>query len=237
MDREREVYAKLDQVYDPELDQPLTELGFIESARVRGNDVEVVFRLPTYWCSPNFAFIMAEDIQRSVSELDWAEKVEVNLIDHCASGEINRGVTRGKRFSESTSEFGASDGELDELRKKFVVKSFLARGERLMKHLLREHGDPYERFACMTFDELEARDLSGEGDALRRRYAEKRAQLGIDGALAFTTPEGEPLQPDEVKDFLLNAKRTRLSMEFNAHYCRGLLEARYNLAPADAAST
>jgi hypothetical protein len=40
--------------------------------------VEVVFRLPTYWCSPNFAFIIAEDIQKYVSELEWVRSVKVN---------------------------------------------------------------------------------------------------------------------------------------------------------------
>ncbi len=70
--KEQQVYKQLDQVYDPELDQPLTELGFIDHTKIDGNQVQVVFRLPTYWCSPNFAFIMAEDIRTSISQLEWS---------------------------------------------------------------------------------------------------------------------------------------------------------------------
>lgn len=47
--------------------------------------------------------------------------------------------------------------------------------------------------------------------------------------MVFTTPEGEALTIESFSDYLLGAKRTRLSMEFNGHYCRGLLEARYKL--------
>ncbi|SET50001.1 protein of unknown function DUF59 [Salinibacillus kushneri] len=70
MSRKQEVIKKLDKGYDPELDQPLTDLDFIDEVTIKGNHVEVQFRLPTYWCSPNFAYIMAEDIRIYVSELD-----------------------------------------------------------------------------------------------------------------------------------------------------------------------
>ncbi|MFK4998550.1 iron-sulfur cluster assembly protein [Bacillus sp. N9] len=74
MNKEKQVYEMLDKVYDPELDQPLTELGFIDRTIIKDDQVEVVFRLPTYWCSPNFAYIMAEDIKTYVSELNWVKK-------------------------------------------------------------------------------------------------------------------------------------------------------------------
>ena len=53
---------------DPELDEPVTDMGFVEAVSVTGRAagaVQVSFRLPTYWCSPNFAFLMADDIKRA----------------------------------------------------------------------------------------------------------------------------------------------------------------------------
>ena len=58
-----EIWARLDEVPDPELDEPITAMGFVELVTLgEGDRVEVDFRLPTYWCSPNFAFLMAEGI-------------------------------------------------------------------------------------------------------------------------------------------------------------------------------
>lgn len=105
MDKEKQVYEILAKVYDPELDQPLTELGFIDHTKIKDDKVEVVFRLPTYWCSPNFAYIMAEDIHKYVLQLEWVKDVKVNLIDHCNSDEINQGVNSKKGFSESLNNF------------------------------------------------------------------------------------------------------------------------------------
>ena len=80
--RRDEVYGQLGKVYDPELDQPLTELGFIGGVSIDGNTVAVHFRLPTFWCAANFAFMMAADIRERVSELPWVERVDVQLQDH-----------------------------------------------------------------------------------------------------------------------------------------------------------
>jgi len=127
MEKEDQVYRMLEKVYDPELDQPLTELGFIDHIAIQDHHVEVVFRLPTYWCSPNFAYIMAEDIRKYVSELEWVHSVKVHLLDHCASDEINHGATKGKSFNEVFRDL--SDGDLDELRKTFEIKAYYARQE------------------------------------------------------------------------------------------------------------
>ena len=48
-DLETDVWGCLARVTDPELDEPLTDLGFVESVAVVDNQrVEVGFRLPTY---------------------------------------------------------------------------------------------------------------------------------------------------------------------------------------------
>ena len=66
--REAEVLARLAAVTDPELDEPVTALGFVERVAVAADGtVTVDFRLPTFWCAANFAYMMAEDMRDAVS--------------------------------------------------------------------------------------------------------------------------------------------------------------------------
>src|SRR5262249_60964724 len=47
----------LEAVRDPELDEPVTSLGFVASCTVSAaGDVQVRLRLPPYFCAPHFAF-------------------------------------------------------------------------------------------------------------------------------------------------------------------------------------
>lgn len=84
----------------------------------------------------------------------------------------------------------------------------------------------------LSLQELNELPLPEEGKLLREKYLEKKKVLNHSSTFAITTPEGKPLSEEEFSDYLQGAKLTRLSMEFNAHYCRGLLEARYNLSAA-----
>ena len=62
-----QVLEALGTVYDPELDEPITTLGFVGSCVVaEQGDVEVRLRLPTPQCAPNFAFLMAADAHAAV---------------------------------------------------------------------------------------------------------------------------------------------------------------------------
>ena len=74
MNRHDQAYAALGNVVDPELDEPITELGFIRSLVITGDDVEVHLRLPTSFCAPNFAYLMASDAKDVLVRLDWAEQ-------------------------------------------------------------------------------------------------------------------------------------------------------------------
>src|SRR5262249_6558400 len=61
------VLEELGTVYDPELDEPITALGFVGSLVVTDEgDVSVRLRLPTPQCAPNFAFLMAADARTAV---------------------------------------------------------------------------------------------------------------------------------------------------------------------------
>ena len=70
--RRGQVWACLESVMDPELDESVTELNFVTRADVDENNcVHIGFRLPTYWCAANFSYLMADDMRRAVSALDW----------------------------------------------------------------------------------------------------------------------------------------------------------------------
>ena len=63
-----EVWAALGTVLDPELDEPITDLDFVESCTVSADGVATVgLRLPTFFCAPNFSFLMVADAYDAVS--------------------------------------------------------------------------------------------------------------------------------------------------------------------------
>jgi len=85
--------AALETVRDPELDEPITSLGFVASCTVSADgDAEVRLRLPTYFCAPNFAYLMVADAYDVVSVLPGVRRTSVVLEDHFASDAINDGV-------------------------------------------------------------------------------------------------------------------------------------------------
>jgi metal-sulfur cluster biosynthetic enzyme len=92
VNRHDQAYAALGTVVDPELDEPITELGFVRSLVITGDDVEVHLRLPTSFCAPNFAYLMASDAKDVLVRLVWTEHVVVELDDHHDSDVINAGL-------------------------------------------------------------------------------------------------------------------------------------------------
>jgi hypothetical protein len=112
-------------VRDPELDEPITSLGFVAACTVSADgDAQVRLRLPTYFCAPNFAFLMVADAYDAVSALPGVRTTEVVLEDHFASEAINGGVAARAGFARSFD--GEAVGELHELRADFLRKAVLA---------------------------------------------------------------------------------------------------------------
>ena len=96
---EREVLDALGTVRDPELDEPVTSLGFVTSCAVSADGVaDVRLRLPTYFCAPNFAWLMVADAYDAVSAVPGVRQTQIELEDHFASAEINRGVAARAGF-------------------------------------------------------------------------------------------------------------------------------------------
>ena len=221
-----EVNQQLAKVYDPELDQPLTELGFIGGVDIAGDKVTVRFRLPTYWCAANFAYMMSSDIRERVSELPWVKRVDVLLQDHFHDEEINEGIKNGKTFLAT---FPDATGSLDDLRETFRVKAFLARQERVLRWLIRK-GLQEEAILKMQVGDLQQLLKKRQVAKLVERYLNIRQERKLPddiSAEAFTHPDGTPIDPGGLELLLHRASSTRLSMEFNTTFCSGLLKTRY----------
>jgi metal-sulfur cluster biosynthetic enzyme len=219
------VVDALRRVSDPELDESIVELGFVDHVDVRDHAVEVVLRLPTFWCAPNFAFLMADDARQAVLSVPGIDAVQVTLRDHMYSDEISVGVSCGHSFSET---FGdqAEDDDLDALRQLFWRKAFGMRQEQLVRFLL-DVGLTPGQIVALRSDSVLPRGAT----PLMRAYLERRARLGLRGAL-ITDADGAPIAADDLEPYMQRTRKQRLSMTFNAFMCRGLLETRYGLEPA-----
>jgi metal-sulfur cluster biosynthetic enzyme len=227
MTRERVIDA-LAEVYDPELDEPITRLGFVTSCEVSTDgDVEVVLRLPTPQCAPNFAFLMAADARKVVCRLPDVRDVMIRLEDHYTGAEINAAVGRGEGFTGAFPGETADD-DLAALRGLFLRKALVARESRLCEALLAD-GVTHEEIAGLRVD-----DLPDLPDA--RRCLQLRRQLGLahdPAEPAFVLPDGRPLAPGEVKRWLRTARLVRMSLEVNGGICRSLLQVRHGVEIED----
>jgi metal-sulfur cluster biosynthetic enzyme len=222
VNRHDQAYAALGTVVDPELDEPITELGFVRSLVITGYDVEVHLRLPTSFCAPNFAYLMASDAKDVLVKLDWTEHVVVELDDHHDSDVINTGLAADAGYRGT---FGhEAEDSLDELRVTFRRKAHTAAMERCLTELLRV--DPQRDVASLGRVRLRELPDNQTTAALLRR----RAALGLSVApneLVMVDHEGHGYAPDDVSLALRRARSTRISIDGNAHFCRGLLRTRY----------
>ena len=138
------VEGALSTVMDPELDEPITSLGFVRSLDVVDADVVVHLRLPTSFCSPNFAYLMASDSKDVLTALPWTGRVVVELDDHHDSGIINRGLAADAGYRGTF--LHEAEHDLEELRATFRRKAHTAAMERCLTALLRaEDLDPHLR--------------------------------------------------------------------------------------------
>jgi len=215
--------AALETVRDPELDEPITSLGFVTSCTVSaGGESEVRLRLPTYFCAPNFAFLMVADAYDAVSALPGVRRTEVVLEDHFAADAINGGVAAHSGFARSFD--GEAVGELHELRADFLRKAVMAGTDQVCRPLLASGGDPPGLLDLTLGDLPPSRPL----ERLRQRRAELGLPAGDDAPLVIEPTTGARVSPDAVPLHLQRARTTRISIEANAGICRGMLRHRYD---------
>ncbi len=226
MDRHEMAYAAIDAVVDPELDEPITTLGFVRSLAVSptGN-VKVHLRLPTSFCSPNFAYLMASDAKDVLEKLDWTRQVVVELDDHHDSEIINAGLAADAGYRGT---FGhEAEESLDGLRETFRRKAHTAAMERCLTALLR--ADPQRSESSLG--DVRLGDLPD--DSMTEALMRRRRAIGLStqpDVLVMVDHGGR--RPDDVPLALRRARSTRISIDGNAHFCRGLLRTRYGEADA-----
>jgi metal-sulfur cluster biosynthetic enzyme len=222
------ILAALEVVRDPELDESVTSLGFVASCTVSSDGVaNVRLRLPTYFCAPNFAFLMVADAYDAVSGVDGVRRAEVILEDHFAADAINSGVAARSGFVQSFD--GLATAELDELRTDFLRKAVLAGTDRVCRPMIAS-GMSSDELAELTLGDVPPSDD-------RERLRSRRAELGLpstDGsALLVDASSGEAVGPRALPMHLRRARLTRVSMEANGGVCRGLLRERYGTPSHD----
>jgi metal-sulfur cluster biosynthetic enzyme len=222
------VWRALDTVYDPELDEPVTDLDFVESCTVSEEGVATVrLRLPTFFCAPNFSFLMVADAYDAVSAVPGVTRADVTLADHHASAEINGGVAAQAGFVQTFagSDQGEAVSELDELRLEFFRKAALAGQDRVARPLVDAGAGPDE-LAAMSLGEVPP-----SGDLSRMR--QRREALGLphgDDAPLLIDADGHRVTSAQVPLHLRRARLQRVGIEANGEYCKGLLAARYPAA-------
>ena len=228
----------LESVTDPELDRSIVDLEYVDEITVDGDRVTVEFTLPTAWCSPAFAWMMAIDAREAVEELAGVSECTVVLREHLHEEEINRGVNEGLSFEETFPD--AEDG-IDPLREKLDEKARLARQYTALETL---RGVGLESAAIV---DLRPEDLApvdedvlavhppGRAVALvvpaapLERYLEKARETGVvtepDDVL-FRTPAGEPIDHERFELVYRRCRAARVNMSGQGGICRGLHESR-----------
>jgi hypothetical protein len=166
---------------------------------------------------------MVADAYDAVSAVPGVTRAEIALLDHHASAEINGGVAAHAGFVGTFG--GEAAAELDELRAQFLRKASVAGQDRVARPLVDAGAGPDE-LARLTLGEVPP---SAELDRLQAR----RDALGLpagDDAPLLIHPDGSAVTTEQVPLHLRRARLTRVSIESNGEYCKGLLAARY--APA-----
>ena len=161
--------------------------------------------------------------------MTWVEDVEVVLGEHMYADKINAGLAQGLSFQDTFGE--EADGDLEEVRRTFLVKAFQRRQAALLSHLLAA-GHSSETLIAMTMAELEtaaARRGGREIGAALSRTAWRRRSAADPTRGPSSTAEGAKLNGETLRAISLRIRRVGVNAEFNGALCRGLLAARFDL--------
>jgi len=235
-----EIYHALSEVYDPELDTPITELGFVNEVHIAEGHVTVIYTVPTFWCAPNFVFMMSQDIRHEVGQIPGVHQVTVLVRNNCLADEINSGINAGRSFVETFPNDVDRQSDLEALRYTFIVKGFLARQDVLIRRM-RQVG-----LSDATILGLRIGDVMVAGEDLLvqatppqriplaaadlQRYLHKRRRLhlamNVDVRL-FTTVTDQPIAEADLPAYLRYSRSARLNIAFNTSLCEGLLRTQF----------
>jgi metal-sulfur cluster biosynthetic enzyme len=238
-DLKHDVLEALSTVTDPELDEPITDLGFVKELSVSEDGrVSLDLVTSTFWCSPNFVYMMLEEARDTVAKLDGITEVRVHLDGHHDSERINEGINSRKSFSECyPTEAG---GNLEELNRMIRTRVLRSRLSSMVGAMSRADVTPLELLGAARHDVLAdgeafivrlgstSRRISDPADARRvARYLSFVDGLGrTDGPLIISDLEGKALPANEMESVLALSRSARSNFSLNAELCRALLGAR-----------
>ncbi len=222
-------------VTDPELDRSIVDLEYLAECRVEGERAQLALRLPTAWCSPAFAWMMATDARREALSVPGVETARVELVDHMHAAEITHGVNEGLAFE---AVFDDAEGGIDELRGELLRKARLARQYDAVA-ALRGAGLDDAALANLTREEIEFdcdRALVPLDGALVvcvdrepiELYLDRAERVGllVPSEPVFRDHEGEPIRVEEFETVQRRARLARTNISGQAGICAGLHESR-----------
>jgi len=231
----------LSTVTDPELDRSIVELEYIDEITVeRDGDaasVSVAFTLPTAWCSPAFAWMMATDARDVVEALSGVADCEVELREHMHTEEINSGVNERRSFEAS---FPDADDGIAGLRATLDEKARMARQYDAVEALL-DAGLAGAQIATLRRDDLERLDddrlavyvrdgnvgVTVAGDAVERyRRKARDVDLFEESERLFRTPEEDLFDPEDFELVHNRGRLAQVNMDGQGGVCDALHDAR-----------
>lgn len=240
------VRATLESVTDPELDRSIVALDYVDEIRVEaggaGVSVHVAFTLPTAWCSPAFAWMMAVDIRDSAESLPGVADCTVELREHMHETAVNDGVNEGLSFAAA---FPDADDGIAHLRASLDEKAVLSRQYAAVEALL-DAGLDLEQVARLDRSDLD-RGAAADGIAVDvpgaalgvvvpataiDRYLEKAHSLDYFAASdrLFRTPNGDPIAPADAETVHRRARLAQVNMDGQGGVCDALHQARQSEA-------
>jgi metal-sulfur cluster biosynthetic enzyme len=226
------VLAELEHVYDPEVDEPVTDMGFIREVEIVGTEdaqdegvphAVVHMQLPQYFCAPNFTYLMVDDVRRAAEKVVGVGNVQVSLVGHFEADKINGAMTESSSFADI---FADAIDDLDTLRDRFSRKTFLIRQERVCK-VLDKAGIDGERVLDLSLADVAK---FGFEDDLYVKYLSTREELGIDSSMEapfLVAADGRPVEPDKLRLHRRSAGVMAVSFEGNGMMCKTLIHERY----------
>jgi metal-sulfur cluster biosynthetic enzyme len=240
------VRERLDRVEDPELARSIVELDYIDAIEIDGACVEVRFTLPTAWCSPAFAWMMATDARDEVEGLDWVTKARIVLCDHMHSEEITSGVNARAGFGET---FPDADGDVRAVRAAIADKARVSRQREAVQTLLDAGVAPEQVVSLergdLTLAGAEAHvDVGGLSIVVDAKpiadYLDRVTTSGhvttVDDTL-FLTPEGEPIQEDQLDIVQKRSRLASVNRGGQGAVCDALHRARHGPDGPDGSGT
>ena len=224
-------------VLDPELDESVLKLGFIQEITLENGQAVVDLQLPTGWCAANFAYMMAEDVRHALLGIEGVDHVALKLNNHFDAQRIETGIQQGHSFMEAFPTEATEN--LDPLRQIFLRKAYTSRQLRFLRTLL-DAGLNSETICSLTLADLRLHagqaqvyiadawlDLADAAPS--ERYLAHRATLALDCAPAaplLLDVKGVAISPAEYQTYWRYARTIQIAMEANGSLCSALLQAR-----------